>query len=247
LEEIYGAPRSKIVVLVRDPVRHTQSYTWRIWRGGTSFYIKPRWGPVSAAKVSLHGPRNGAPGLWKIGVDWRDRDRAVASGGAVLYKGDTFRAEFVGQRVAPGVRWAVRIRNPWTGFHRGVPSGPHPGPVRDRDSREGFYGVIKPPQQMHYVDVDVYVSDDAPYWPDLERLRRDNARVGWLVNDAGQHLTAISRHQGLKYLTPPAVGRLPSPTGPDDITRAISGKVFNEVLWLEEQIASRQVFATDAG
>lgn len=107
-------PRKKIVLLVQDQKRCTQSYSWRIWSGGTSFFVKPRYNPVAGFKVSLHGPRSGVTAVWKVQMDWRDRDRAVAAGGVALFHGSDYREEFHGRKVAPGVRHAVRIRHPWT-------------------------------------------------------------------------------------------------------------------------------------
>lgn len=159
-----GGPREKIVFLVRDPRRETQSYTWRIWSGGTSFYVKPRHPPVAGFKVSLHGPRDGEDPEWKVAVDWRDRDAAYAAGGRALQQGDEYKEVFRGRQVAPGVRLAARIRNPWTAFHRGSPCGPGPHDVRPGDHGRGFHCVIKPPAQVTFADVDVFVSDRGPYW-----------------------------------------------------------------------------------
>ncbi len=152
--------------------RVTGSYTWRIWSRGTSFYIKPRHPPVAGFKVSLHGPRRpGDDSVWKVAVDWRDRDAAAAAGGlAIPY--DDFKQVFHGRRIAPGGRLVVRIHNPWNTFHRGSPSGPGPHEVESGDHGRGFHCVVKPPRQMAFAYVDIYVSDRA-------RTGRVSRRSSW--------------------------------------------------------------------
>ena len=242
-ELVERGPREKVVFLVRDPRRQTQSYTWRIWSSGTSFYIKPRHPPVAGFKVSLHGPRSpGDDSLWKVAVDWRDRDAASAAGGRAIHHGDDFKHVFHGRRIAPAVRLAVRIRNPWTTFHRGSPSGPGPHEVRSGDHGRGFHCVVKPPRQMAFADVDIYVSDRAPYWPREEALILDNSKVGWLTNDAGQHLTAVSFQRGLQETTPAELTQLPRPTAAEDATRAVGAGIVGDVLWIDEQVTTKKAF-----
>ncbi|UIJ33962.1 hypothetical protein [Allobranchiibius sp. GilTou73] len=235
-------PVKRAVFLVRDTVKATQSYTWRIWTNGTSFYLMPRYLPVSGFKVSLHGPRDAASKpLWKIAVDWEDRDAAIAAGGVALYAEEDYRHDFKGRTVRPGVRHAVRLRFPWKSFHRGSPPGPHPGNAKQIAT--SFHAVLRPPTQMQYLDVDIYVSDTGkPYWPHESDLIRDRAQVAWLVNDIGQHLTAVSWSHGLNYPTPETLGVLPAPTGPDDAIRAIGACVDRDLLWIQEQVGSRRVF-----
>lgn len=240
-------PREKIVFLVRDQPRRTQSYTWRIWARSDSFYVKPRYAPVAGFKVSLHGPRAGGSGLWKVQQDRRDRDAAAAAGGAALHGESDYRVEFAGRHVRTGVRLAVRIRVPWTSLTRGSPSGPSPGNVKLRDHEAAFHGVLAPPAQMRFVDVDIYVSDRGqPYWPRERELDRDRAKVGCLVNDAGQHLTAVSFQRGLNSALPREPHEPGPPTGKADAVRGVGIRVVDELLWLDERIVSRQEFAASS-
>lgn len=235
-------PVRKIVFLVRDGQRCTQSYTWRIWSHGTSFYIAPRWVSLASFKVSLHGPRGNSRSLWKIELDRTGEKAALAAGGAVIRRGAGSRLLFRGRNVAAGVRLAVRIRNPWTAFHRGSPCGPHPGDVRPKDVAISTHGVIRPPEQLRYVDVDLYVSENGrPYWPWEAELIRENAKLGWLVNDAGQHLTVAAFDRGLRDRTPKEL-ELPRPSSDLDVTRAIGAHVLKNFALLDEQIASASAF-----
>jgi hypothetical protein len=45
-----------IYVLVGDRSRRMYSYAWRLWWGRTSFYVKPKYTPLGALKISLDGP-----------------------------------------------------------------------------------------------------------------------------------------------------------------------------------------------
>jgi len=69
--------------IVADRDRRICSYTWRIGWSGTSFYLKPLHAPLSALKVSLHGPAprpEMRPGF-KIGIEEGAAPSAEAAGG----------------------------------------------------------------------------------------------------------------------------------------------------------------------
>lgn len=234
----------KCVFLVRDSARGTQSYAWRIWSGGASFYIKPRYRPVGGFKVSLHGPREPhEKSFWKVAIDRRDRAAAARGGGVALHAEEEYLHRFLGRRVASGVRHVVRIRNPWNTFHRGSPSGPHPGNVKNADIPTSFHAVLPAPEQMKYVDVDIYVSDTGrPYWPRERDLIRDCAKVGWLTNQAGQHLTAVSWQHGFDLPSPAGLGVLPRPDDSSDALRVVGAYVDRDLLWVQEQVGSRRFF-----
>jgi hypothetical protein len=95
---------------------------------------------------------------------------------------------------------------------------------------------------MTFADVDIFVSERGPYWPREHALIRDNSKVGWLTNQAGQHLTAVSHQRGLQDATPSELTQLPRPTTPEEGTRAVGVGVVGDVLWIEEQIATKRAF-----
>ena len=242
-QEPGAASRGVLLLVVGDRETGPWSYTWRIWANGTSFYVKPRTSAFSAMKVSLHGPDSrphiGPPGnkIEVIGALVPDNVAGMRVG-SWPEKG-----WFPGRQVAPGVRHVVRLRFPWTLFGRGRPSAPNPGLLR----RQYAGLVAPPPPSMNVVDVDFYVSDRGPHWPNERKARRDNACLGPLVNAAGQHLTAVSTKRS-PFTVP----------GPDDLVRpapephdAVRGLGMTSdpsgFLWVCEQWLSRRELDRAAG
>lgn len=71
--------------LVIDRRTSVCSYTWRAGTRSTSFYVSPRFTPLAAFKISLHGPdpRHPRPGF-KVAIDQRALTRATEAGGVVV-------------------------------------------------------------------------------------------------------------------------------------------------------------------
>lgn len=73
-----------IVFFVRDEKRQSQGYSWRLWWGVTSFYIKTRYPAFKNVKVSLHGPDPRYTSPWlKFGLD-KQGGRISEGSGAVV-------------------------------------------------------------------------------------------------------------------------------------------------------------------
>lgn len=165
------------------------SHAWRVWARSTSFYIKPRDRRIGHYKISLHGidPRHPEPG-WKLGFDGEPRrDHLVV--------GDRAKSAqwYPGAAVAENVSLVLRIRIPWFSMSRSVPNG-----VSGRPLKSGHVGHLVPAPALWYsTDVDIYVSDGEPYWPNPQTIARDNAGMGPLANTAGQILTAVNVHQSV--------------------------------------------------
>jgi hypothetical protein len=230
-------------VLVGDRNSGVLGYAWRVWASRTSFYLKARYTPLSDWKISLHGPDVRHPGQdgFKLEVDDRATPAARAAGGGWLLTAEMKRRWFAGREVAPGVRHVLRLRSDFTLFQPGVPSGPNPGEI----ATSAFGGVIRPPAPLCAADVDFYVSTGAPYWAGGARSKRENARLGPLVNESGQVLTAVSKQQlMLNHPTPSKLFDAPRPQGTGDTVRGIGMTIDeDDVLWVREMLLSRKALA----
>lgn len=207
----------------KEPLR-PYSHMWRIFARKTSFYIKARHPDLGQFKVSLHGP-DPRPDLrpgFRFGVD-----RSVPSSSNLLTGEKGFDGTWYEGEEMPGgsgARRVLRIRFGWDMFQPGMP----PGLVK-RDLSRGMTGaIIKFPEAGYAVDVDFFVANGAPYWPGrIEKIRKDNAAIGPIVNTANQFLTAVNVHRSMfREPTPPTEESLP-PMSEGDLVRGV-------VAWLPE-------------
>lgn len=224
---------SALYFVVANRERGIFGYTWRIGWSGTSFYIKARFSPLTALKVSLHGPHpreNLKPGF-KIGIDGQAAQLAVESGGA--YCGSVTQSAhwFSGSRAKSGVTHALTFRTSWDMFLKGSPSAPNPGNLK----ASAFGAVLPAPASLKTADVDVYVCDRQPYWPREKQARRDNACLGPLENKAGQYLTAVSvKRSAFDQDAPGSVFALRAKDGEDRLRGVATAADKNGVLWIVE-------------
>lgn len=220
--------------LVGDSAASMTSYAWRLWWHRTSFYLTPRYAPMSGVKVSLHGPdEEHETSGFRVGIDREAMQRAQREG-AVAHspRGGVW---FSGREMVPGVRHVITLR--WTPglFNRGRPSGPNPGELRT-----GSLGHILPvPSPGYATDLDLYICNGQPWWRGEHQARADNACLGPLRNDADQYLTGVVVRRSQRLKPTPAECKLPSPLSRGDRVRAIGTTVDQEgVLFIVEQWAS---------
>lgn len=226
---------SAMYFVVADSERKNRGYTWRIWWGGTSFYIKGRASSLAAFKISLHGVDPARPKLrpgFKIAMDEGATAKATAAG--AVYCGSVVIAPqwFSGRRINDGVTHVLTFRTTWDLFVKNVPPAPNPGELSS-----GTAGLVIPaPAPFKAADIDIYVSDKKPYWPREAKARRDNACIGPIQSRAGQYLTGISfRRSALEGDAPVRALALKSQSAKDRI-RGIGTSVDNRgVLWVIEQ------------
>ena len=123
-------------LLVANEDRNMFSFAWRIWAGGTSFYIKCAT-PKSPFKLSLHGPdpRHRWHGF-KLDLDGPQ----TASSGYFTVKPGWLPAIFPGKEVAPDVSLAFRLRVPWDVFDQPGP----PPPAELPTGQQGFIATAPP-------------------------------------------------------------------------------------------------------
>jgi hypothetical protein len=168
---------------VGDRTARIAGYAWRIGWNGTSFYIKPTWKPLSGLKISLHGPDpRHSEAVFLVGRDDSAGD-INANGGLFRDFSSGKRSSFCGAQVA-GTQsvLAVRFRSSWKLFKKGAASAPRPVDLKPKYA--GAY--IQSPSPFHASDVDLFVTQGFPYWPNEAQARGDNACMGPLCNDANQ-------------------------------------------------------------
>lgn len=226
---------SAMYFVVADSERKNRGYTWRIWWGGTSFYVKGRASSLAAFKVSLHGPDTARPRLrpgFKIAMDESAMAKAEAAG--AVYCGSVAIAPqwFRGRRIKDGVTHVLTFRTTWDLFAKGIPPASNPGELRS-----GTAGLVIPaPTTFMAADLDLYVSDRKPYWPREAKARRDNACVGPIQNRSGQYLTGVSfRRSALKGDAPELALALKSRSTKDRIRGIGTAVDHRGVLWIIEQ------------
>jgi hypothetical protein len=213
--------------------RITVSYAWRIWAGGTSFYLKPLESSVGTHKVSLHGPDASRPNSPWLKLDV-DRDAPKSEDCVSIAMG--LPLTFTGRRISQRTVLAIRFRATWDLFLKSRPSAPLPSDPKDRDL--GL--LVTAPKAPYAADLDVYICRGRAFWPAERRARRDNACLGPLVNRADQHLTAVSvRRSLIRTPTPPQV-LAGQPDTEDDRVRGVGAVVAADgILWICEQWMSR--------
>lgn len=155
-----------IYYVVRDGRIGIWGYAWRLGWSATSFYLKPRYAPLGALKVSLHGPDGRTdperrPGF-RVGLDRTAVEKAGQAGGAWLADPSMQYRWFTGVEVRPGVKHVLRLRSSGYVFRLGAISAPAPGAIRA--STQGY--VADAPHGHDVVDLDLYLSNARPWWPE---------------------------------------------------------------------------------
>jgi len=233
-------------VCVGDRKTNVCGYAWRIGWGRTSFYIKPRYAALGAVKVSLHGPdiRHPRPGF-KVDLDASAISAVRTAEGRFVATEGWLPRWFLGRSVKPGVVHVVRFRWTWDLFGPGLRSAPRPGPVKSRD----FAGLVPPPPVGDAIDVDLFVCEKRPYWPNERQARKDRACLGPLRNEAGHYLTGISvKRSVLLHPTPKVALPQQAQVGSNRVRGVGLAVDEHEVLWVREQWMSKRPFGSeDAG
>lgn len=215
-----------------DPSRY--GFVWRIWSGGTSFYVKPRSKGMGDFKISLHGadPREGLRPGFKIGHDHGapEADYRVAAPGALPYW-------FPGWLVRDGLIKVVRVAVPADTFsHESARYGPPAGTVSTRMAA----GYVDPPPAGSFAALDLYVSDQRPEWAGRAKAEHQRAIAGELRSKSGQYLIGLSAHISLADEPMPiTLHAYDAEPGETNVTRgvatAVDGRGF---VWLCERLMS---------
>jgi hypothetical protein len=228
------ARRQSVYFVVGDPLTGIASYVWQMWWSRRDFYLVPTYAPISGIKVSLHGANDEhSEPFYRIGRDHRALEKALEADGIVHAPARD--VTFKGQIVQPGVRHVITMR--WTPslFKAGMPSGPRP-----QDIKPGRVAhVLAPPSRGFSTDIEIYICQDRPWWPNEAQARADNACIGPLGNQADEYLTALSIRRRKGVNAPPSSAWWPQPLNRADRVRGIGAAVDDkDVLWVVEQINS---------
>ncbi|MFC0503552.1 hypothetical protein [Micromonospora costi] len=237
-----GGPQGKGAIYFCVGSRQTGicSYAWRLWWGQTSFYLKAREANLAELKVSLHGPDERhvetGPGF-KIAYDSSFQQGEGKPNALLVATPGWLPRWFSGYAVSEDDTHVLRLRFPYDLFIPGVPSAPAPAEVKARD----FAGLIPPPERhLYVVDVDVFVSQRRPYWPNESQARQDKACLGPLQSKSGEYLTAVIVHRSALASPTPRLAKAPGPKNAGDRLRGIGAAVDDHgVLWICEQWMSR--------
>jgi hypothetical protein len=227
-----------IYFCVGDRALNVYGYAWRLGWSGTSFYLKLRHRPMARIKISLHSPAagKGQPG-YKIGLDSSaPKERADDPFAALV--GAAAPGWFPGRQVARGVTHVIRFRSTWDLFAPGLPSGPSLNDVKEGSAA----ALIAIPPAGYAVDVDIYVSERRPFWPQEAAARRDNACLRALRNNAGEYVTGVSVKRAVLTSPTPPTTLAGEPVDENDRTRGVGTAVDDEgFLWVREQWMSKAV------
>jgi hypothetical protein len=226
------------VVLNRD--NQICSYTWRIGTTGTSFYLKARAKPLGAVKISLHGPdpREGlSPPGFKLAIDRSALPGVAAAQGAVTGLKPGQDVWFPGRAVTSKVTHVITFRYTYDLFTAGVPSGPSRGDF-DEVKQRGL--ILAAPSMLQTTEVDVFISNGAPFWQNSVQAFKDKACFGPIRNKAGQFLTCESMRRPITQA--PDIPK-PEPESIEDRTRGIHAFLDTRgVLQIQELWMSRSHF-----
>jgi hypothetical protein len=212
----------------------------------TSFYIKSQYEPLQTTKVSIHGPdpRPEHVGKQHFRLDLERnpvlKSALTAGGGWGSDPGFEPPLVFSGRRVHDKACHIVRFSADWSMFVKGIPSAPTP----QLDPRATLNAIALLPPPGRVTHIDVYLSNDAPYWPNEDKARARNAGMGPIVNDADMYLTSVVSQEPVTF-EPDPFGDLTGDAPLKDCVRGVAAGVDTTgLLWLTDKMLPRQRLST---
>ena len=189
-QKVMGEQDAVAFLLVNDPPT-IAGYTWLIEWSTSSYYIKSLYQPLQTAKVSIHGVDPQHPGLEHFRLDFdheRPATKAAKAGGGWSADALELPLFFSGRRIDDHAVHVMRFSAESDMFDSGIPSAPNP-PFKQKAT---LHATIPAPPPGKVTHVDVFLSDDAPYWPeDKQLLDSADAGIGPISNASGLHLTMV--------------------------------------------------------
>jgi hypothetical protein len=215
-------------------------YTWRIWSGGTSFYMKSRIPGMKHLKLSLHGddPRHPAGGGFKIAMDTEEAyERDLAAGSIISQRTGEWPLWFPGQTLKSGATLVARLRWTYEAISR---LGPAPNPGDLKADAIGL-AIKAPPEVGDAVDLDLIINEGKPYWHREKESRVDNACLGPIYNEAsGLWLTGTAVKRFVPNYPHPVDMLGPRPRTREDQVRGLACKIDPAgFLWMVEHRMSK--------
>lgn len=216
------------------------SYTWRIWSGGSSFYMKSSILGMKHLKLSVHGddPRHPGGGGYKLAMDTEESWRAALASGEMFGRLDgTWPIWFPGSRITDDATLVARLR--WT-YEAVSRLGPAPAPAALKNGAKGL-AVRPPPEPGTAVDLDLIVSRSSPHWINEKAARADDACMGPLRNSrAGLWLTGTAVRRFVPHAPHPTSSLGPRPKDRTDQLRGMAAAVDESgFLWMIEHRVSK--------
>ncbi|MDG4667966.1 hypothetical protein [Mycobacterium sp. 236(2023)] len=224
-----------IAFVIIDKATGVCGYTWFIESHATSFYIKSTFRPMQMVKVSIHGPDADHPNE-HYRLDFtkpKESGKAIRAGGGWGGFGQALPLAFEGRPVNKRTVHLVRFSAEWSMFRRGMQRGPDPEPT----AKASIHGYVDAPSLGRVTHVDIFLSRVRPYWQNREtKLRKQDAGIGPLINDAGMYLTAV--------ISQISASKEPDPFGDpskgvpaEDCIRGIAeGVDYTGLLWICEKM-----------
>lgn len=233
-----GKIQTRIVVASED--WSVRSMPWQMIADGSSFYLNPE---RALWKVSLHGPRGDDWGQAHMRVDYLrgQKDERIGQDRVAPVDGFDLPVKFEGVPVRRGVSHALRLRFPFWSLNK---LGPQPRMPDDSSGAREERLKLELPSLNKVVDVDLYLTEPgrSPWVPQRRAAERNNALLGPIGNQAGQHLTGHVMHRDLSKAPTPDTKSGPNmqPRHREDLMR---GQTIHRdgrgLLWLVEGWLSR--------
>jgi hypothetical protein len=223
-----------IVFCILDRETGVCGFTWFIQPHRTSFYIKSTFKPLQMTKISIHGPDPNHIGKQHFRLDFTRPDeaqKAVNAGGG--WTGEGLPLYFTGRPVNKRTVHIVRFSAEWNMFRPGMQRGPDPKPKQNAT----LNAFAAAPPEGFVTHIDLYLSRVRPFWRNEElKIRRNNAGMGPLINDAGMYLTAIIS-QWRETKEPDPFGDVSEGLPADQLIRGVAEKVDTTgLLWVCEKM-----------
>lgn len=240
-------------------------FTWKVFTDRTSFYLTSRHA-LKDWKFSLHGPD---PEIDAVAQDphhatkkfkWapvRNADPndlgSIAFNEEEVIDGPIY---FPGHDIGSGIKHVVRFRWPWWMFiPRGV-SAAGAGAIKSRERKRLAGASVLPfPTFGEVTDLDLFIADGAPYWPNEEVIKERNAGLPPLQNSAGQWMTAVvTKNLWDDHPTPEgdsARRKIELPTSPTSHVRGLyqvgtpEGYLVVEETWIPQPSVDAAVVMRD--
>lgn len=215
-------------------------YVWRLWSGGTSFYMKSSYAGMRFLKLSVHGddPRHPSGGGFKLGMDTEEAwTEALASGAMIGGREGEWPIWFPGRQLNENATLVARMR--WT-YDAVSRLGPAPEAKGLKKDAKGL-AAPAPSEPGYATDIDLIVSRTLPYWREEPEARKMNGCMGPLHNKtAGLWLTGTVVRRWIPHYPHPRRHLGPMPTSRADQARGVGAGVdASGFLWLIEHRVSR--------
>jgi hypothetical protein len=194
---------------------------------------------MQMTKISIHGPDPNHIGKQHFRLDFTKPDearKAINAGGGWSAVNQELPLYFTGRPVNKRTVHLARFSAESGMFRRGMQRGPDP----HLNPKATLHATVAAPPEGSVTHVDLYLSKVRPFWRNDElNIRRRNAGMGPLLNDANMYLTAvISQWRADKE--PDPFGDVGQGLPDEQCVRGIAEKIDTSgLLWVCEKMIPR--------